>query len=377
MVRMRFIGCVLAVLTFVHILLLLLLHQQKVKHIRKKEKVHLLIISTWRSGSSLVGQFFSQHPDVFYLMEPAWHVWKSKPYSSAHDLHMPVIDLIRSIFKCDMSAFDTYVTNMNVSDLFLWYNNRALCTPPACNYLSHDKYVNVTACKQLCGNDSISKTEEACNRYSHIVVKEVRIFDLSVIYPLLKDPSLNLKILHLVRDPRAVAKSRNQTFRALAVDNGHVLNTKGRKINDTQFLVLREICQSHANMYKMATKDPPTFLNGRYMMVRYEDLVQDPLGKVQEMYKFVNLEMTEQVSEWISNVTHGQGLPTRKEAFDITSRDALNVSQAWRTMLPFHNVLQIQDVCKDAMNAFQYQFMRSESQQRDLSLDFILPRTKH
>lgn len=41
----------------------------------EEERVHVLVLSSWRSGSSFVGQLFSQHPDVFYLMEPAWHVW--------------------------------------------------------------------------------------------------------------------------------------------------------------------------------------------------------------------------------------------------------------------------------------------------------------
>ncbi|XP_018410886.1 PREDICTED: carbohydrate sulfotransferase 5-like [Nanorana parkeri] len=377
MVRVRIISCVLAVLICVHILLLLL-HLQKVKKTREKEKVHLLILSTWRSGSSLVGQLFSQHPNVFYLMEPAWHVWKTMSYSSGDVLHMAVRDLVRSVFKCDMSVFDAYAnSNMKVSDLFLWYSSRALCAPPACDYFSHDEMVNVTACRQLCRNVSIGKAEEACSRYSHIVVKEVRFFNLRVLYPLLKDPSLNLKILHLVRDPRAVAKSRRQTLTSLAVDNGIVLNTKGTKNSDARFLVLRKICQSHANMYKMAIDDPPEFLKGRYMMVRYEDLVRDPLREVQEMYKFANLGMTDKLGDWIHNITHGQGPPKRNEAFEITPRDALNVSQAWRSVLPFQIVRQIQGVCKDAMNTFRYQFMKSETQQRDLSEDFILPRTEH
>ncbi|CAI9574462.1 unnamed protein product [Staurois parvus] len=344
----------------------------------KPSKVHLLILSTWRAGSSLVGQIFNQNPDVFYLKEPAWHVWNTMPHNNAHVLHMAVRDLIRSVFKCDMSVLDVYMQNRSyVSNLFQWSSSRALCLPPACNTFSRKKIVTDYNCKKYCAKSPFSKVEQSCNAYSHIVLQEVRIFDLKVLYPLLKDPSLNLKILHLVRDPRAVAKSRIQTFRALAVDNGIVLNRNGTKINDTKFLALHEICQSHANMYKMATDDPPLFLNGRYMMVRYEDLVQDPLGKVQEIYKFANLEMTEKLSEWICNVTHGQGLPTRKEAFKITSRNALNVSQAWRTMLPFQIVTKIQDICKDAMNTFQYQFMKSETQQRDLSEDFVLPRTKH
>ncbi|KFO21225.1 Carbohydrate sulfotransferase 5 [Fukomys damarensis] len=74
-----------------------------------EERVHVLVLSSWRSGSSFVGQLFSQHPDVFYLMEPAWHVWAALSRGSAPVLHMAVRDLVRSVFLCDMDVFDAYL----------------------------------------------------------------------------------------------------------------------------------------------------------------------------------------------------------------------------------------------------------------------------
>ncbi|XP_069594845.1 carbohydrate sulfotransferase 5-like [Ranitomeya imitator] len=378
MARIRVMGCVITVVIFLQIIFLVNFHQKSYVNSPTTEgqprKVHLLILSTWRSGSSFLGQIFSQHPDVFYLMEPAWHVWKSLPRYSAHVLHMAVRDMVRSVFKCDMSVFDTYIETKNkVWNLFHWYSNTALCSPPACDSFSRSNITNGTACRKLCGNHSFSKVEEACEKYSHIVVKELRFLDITVLYPLLKDPSLNLKILHLVRDPRAVGKSRGQTPRALAGDNGVVLDTNGTKINDTNYEVLQKICESHVNMYKTATHKPPPFLKGKYMLVRYEDLVRNPLEKVEEMYKFANLQLMDHLSQWIYDITHGDGQGKRKEAFETTPRDARNVSEVWRNVLRFPKVRQIQAVCKEAMAAFRYQFMSSEAEQKDKSRDFILP----
>ncbi|XP_073515212.1 carbohydrate sulfotransferase 5-like [Phyllobates terribilis] len=378
MARIRVMGALIALGIFLQIIFLVNLHQKSYVHSPTMEeqprKVHLLILSTWRSGSSLLGQIFSQHPDVFYLMEPAWHVWRTLPSYSAHVLHMAVRDMVRSVFKCDMSVFDTYIENKkNVSHLFQWYSSKALCSPPACDSFSRYNISNGTACRKLCGNSSFSKVEEACDKYSHIVVKELRFLDITVLYPLLKDPSLNLKILHLVRDPRAVGKSRGQAPRALAGDNGIVLDTNGTKINNTNYEVLRKICQSHVNMYKTANDKPPPFLKGKYLLVRYEDLVRNPLGKVEEMYKFANLKLTDHLSQWMYDITHGEGAGKRKEAFETTPRDARNVSEAWRNVLPFSKVRQIQDVCKEALTAFRYQFMNSEAEQKDKSRDFIWP----
>lgn len=81
-------------------------------------KVHVLLLSSWRSGSSFLGQVFSQHPSVFYLMEPAWHVWTALQRPGAQGLRMAVRDLVRSIFQCDLTVMDAYLPrHYNVSQV--------------------------------------------------------------------------------------------------------------------------------------------------------------------------------------------------------------------------------------------------------------------
>lgn len=164
MARRRVVGSIFAMLIFLLIIFLVNLYQRQNVYLPttdvQSRKVHLLILSSWRSGSSLVGQFFNQHPDVFYLMEPAWHVWSSFSHYSAHVLHMAVTDMVRSVFKCDMSVFDLYIENKkNVSDLFQWYSSKALCSLPACDYFSRYNLTNETACRKLCGNYPFIKVE--------------------------------------------------------------------------------------------------------------------------------------------------------------------------------------------------------------------------
>ncbi|NWU13861.1 CHST5 sulfotransferase, partial [Cephalopterus ornatus] len=344
----------------------------------KPLQAHILILSSWRSGSSFVGQLFSQHPSVFYLMEPAWHVWVTMSQNSAKVLHMAVRDLVRSVFLCDMSVFDAYMPwKRNLSDLFQWAASRALCSAPACDSFQRTDITSEMACKTLCGRYPFSKVEEACKTYSHVVIKEVRFFDLKVLYPLLTDPSLNLKIIHLVRDPRAVVKSREQSVKALARDNGIVLSTNGTKVEDSKYKVMQEVCRSHVQIYETATLKPPNFLKNRYLMIRFEDLVRDPLSEISEMYKFADLTLTPRLKSWIYNITHGQGPGKKKEAFKITSRDAVSVSQAWRNVLPFQKVKKVQEVCKGAINMLGYQLVDSEKEQRDLTLDLVLPRRQN
>lgn len=342
------------------------------------DKTHILIISSWRSGSSFIGQVFSQHSDVFYLMEPAWHVWLNMYQNSANVLQMAVRDLLRSVFLCDMSVFDVYVRgNRSLSDLFQYGVSRALCSPPACDFYKRTDITNELTCKTMCGKSQFSKIEAACKTYSHVVLKEVRLFDLKVLYPLLKDPSLNLKIIHLIRDPRAVAKSREQAVKALLRDNGIVLNNNGTAVDDKDYKVLQEICRSHVQMYETATQKAPDFLKDRYMLVRYEDVVKDPLTEIAEMYKFSYLKMTPKLEDWIYNVTHGTGPGHRKEAFKTTSRNAMDVAQAWRNTLTFEKVREIQRVCRGALNMLGYRLVESVEEQKDLSVELVLPKKRY
>ncbi|XP_018559143.1 LOW QUALITY PROTEIN: carbohydrate sulfotransferase 6 [Lates calcarifer] len=339
------------------------------------DKVHVLLLSSWRSGSSFLGQVFSQHPSVFYLMEPAWHVWTKLQKSGARVLRMAVRDLLRSVFQCDISVMEAYLPeHHNVSSLFMWSHSRALCSPPACPLTPRNHFSNQTRCLQTCDAMGLQGVQEACSTYSHVVLKEVRFFELESLYPLLQDPNLDLRIIHLVRDPRAVVRSREESARAFESDNALVLEHRNIPAGEVQYQVMQEICRSHVRINERAVLKPPPFLKGRYKMVRYEDVARNPLEEITAMYDFVGLEMTKQLEEWIYRVTHGKGKGSRKEAFKITSRNAADVSQAWRTMLPHNKVRRIQEVCKGAMQLLGYRTVNSEKEQKRLDIDLLVPR---
>ncbi|NWQ65365.1 CHST4 sulfotransferase, partial [Neopipo cinnamomea] len=336
----------------------------------KPSPVHILILSSWRSGSSFTGQIFSQHPSVFYLMEPAWHVWVKMSQNSAKVLHMAVRDLVRSVFLCDMSVFDAYMSSQKKkSDLFQWETSRALCSPPACDLFNRTDIITAGNCKKICSKYPFSKVEEACKTYSHVAIKEVRFFDLKVLYPLLTDPSLNLKIIHLVRDPRAVFRSRENTVADLKRDSNIIMGSWRAKGEMVPYNTMQVICKSHVEIYKAGSQATPSFLKDRYLLVRYEDIVRDPLARAAQMYRFAELHFTPELQKWVHNITHGKGLGA--QAFQIGSRDAQRVSQAWRKTLPFQKIEKVQKVCKDAMDLLGYRLVHSEEEQKNMSLDLL------
>ncbi|KAK3564858.1 hypothetical protein QTP86_030431, partial [Hemibagrus guttatus] len=331
------------------------------------------------SGSSFMGQVFNQHPSVFYLMEPGWHVWGWLQSPAAQRMRMAVRDLIHRIFLCDLSVMDAYMPiNYNVSNMFMWSHSRALCSPPACPPLSMEHTtLQIPQCEGHCDVSGLGRAQEACHNYSHVVLKEVRFFELESLYPLLQDPSIDLRILHLVRDPRAVFRSREESIDALLKDSSVVLGRKMLK-SDSQHHIMREICRSHIRIYDSAVRKAPDFLRGRYKLLRYEDVVQDPLGEVQRVYDFVGLKMTEPLQEWIHQITHGKSKGTPSDAFKITKRNASAVSQAWRTNLAFKKVQLVQERVKDGRGGVAPRMARSTSRssggerEAELSLEEVL-----
>lgn len=338
-------------------------------------KVHVLLLSSWRSGSSFLGQVFSQHPSVFYLMEPGWHVWTTLQRPGARALRMAVRDLLRSTFHCDFSTMEAYLPPQhNVSNLFMWSHSRALCSPPACSLTPRGHFSNQTACDRQCSVRGLGLAERACHTYSHVVLKEVRFFELESLYPLLQDPGLDLRIVHLVRDPRAVLRSREESSKSFTSDSALVLELRNVSAADVQYHVMQEICRSHVRIKERALHTPPPFLEGRYKLVRYEDLARNPLEEISSIYEFVGLEMTTALQDWIYQVTHGKGKGTKKEAFKITSRNAVDVSHAWRTMLSHSKVRRVQDVCRGAMSMLGYRTVNNDKEQKKLDIDLLVPR---
>ncbi|CAI5767835.1 carbohydrate sulfotransferase 6-like [Podarcis lilfordi] len=366
--------------------LLLLLLFSSWRRLKPQEEVsaptqtHVLILSSWRSGSTFAGQLFSQNPSVFYMMEPAKHVWHRLPWGSPELLQGPLRDLLRSVFLCDMGALLAYIEEPSmVYQLFMWPMSRALCSPPACEAFRRSDIIGVKECESRCGQTPFEKISEACATYSHVVVKAVRFFQMEALYPLLTDPSLHLRVIHLVRDPRAVYASRQAV--SLHPDDLVI----GNAVNGTPSTlgVMHRVCRAQAEMYLTALHHMPPALRGRYLLTRYEDLVRDPLEHLAKWYQFTGLTSSHRLESWVYNITHWSTADSDQKP-GISSVDPLEIqknakvaSQAWRKHLSFQEVQDVQSICKEAMEVFGYKPAASEEEQRDLTKDLVLPRGKN
>ncbi|XP_018419687.1 PREDICTED: carbohydrate sulfotransferase 6-like [Nanorana parkeri] len=332
----------------------------------KKKPVHLLVVSSWRSGSSFLGQIFNHHGDVFYLFEPGHSVWMKLRGESLELLHYPLRDLLRSLFTCDVSPLQQYLPKGGkyISEMGFFAESRALCTPPACSAFLPSEGYDRLSCYHRCKNTLLDKMAETCKAYSHVVMKTVRILDLSVLLPLFRDPNLDLRILHLVRDPRAIALSK--AYFPLQIEDRIVLKNE-ENTNITISRVMEKICRSQVDINSVPKA--AEVLKGRYLAIRHEDLANEPLKNVKKIYNFAGLQPTKDLEQWIYNITHKEVADYK--GFMTFSRDSSKTVQRWRTALGFSFVNQIQEKCKAAMDLFGYRPAKSQKEQKNLTLELV------
>uniref|UniRef100_A0A673CPG8 Sulfotransferase n=1 Tax=Sphaeramia orbicularis TaxID=375764 RepID=A0A673CPG8_9TELE len=331
----------------------------------------IIVMAIWLL---LLGQVFSQHPSVFYLMEPAWHVWTKLQKPGARTLRMAVRDLLRSVFQCASLSWRPTCRSST------WFHHcscgvtveRCVHLRPAPSRRGTRSATRLAA--SSCVTPGRCRVWKTPAEPTATCVERGSVLRARIPLPAPTRPQPGPPDHPLGPRPAGRDAVQEESAKAFMSDNAIVLEQRSIPTAEVQYQVMQEICRSHVRINERAILKPPPFLKGRYKMVRYEDLARNPLEEINSMYEFVGLEMTKPLEDWIYRVTHGKGKGTRKEAFKITSRNAADVSQAWRTMLPHGKVKRIQEVCKGAMSLLGYRTVNNEKEQKRLDIDLLVPR---
>uniref|UniRef100_A0A8C4X124 Sulfotransferase n=1 Tax=Eptatretus burgeri TaxID=7764 RepID=A0A8C4X124_EPTBU len=337
---------------------------------------HILILGTTRSGSSFLGQFFNQNPNVFYLYEPLFHVESFFGSLADHlgsKLNNKVLlgafrDLLRSVFDCDLYSLEPYIKpfpqHHQTKGLFRRAASRALCSPPLCDV----KYAkDESVCFKMCHNLNLTLTAEVCQKRAHVVLKTVRFDNVADLRSLAEDSRLDLKVIHLVRDPRAVLSSRMSAFKAFI--DYRTWKKNGAMPPQTDTSLATDVCSNFLQSMHLGLK-PPAWLSGRYMLVRYEDLAREPLEKAREMYKFVGLPLEPFVMNWIVLNTHGNDKPRWHHLYS-TYRDSAKTAENWRLSMDYNIVQFLQNACNETFAELGYRSVSSIEELRNINATLV------
>ncbi|XP_060230867.1 carbohydrate sulfotransferase 7 [Meriones unguiculatus] len=377
-----------------------------------QEKQHIYVHATWRTGSSFLGELFNQHPDVFYLYEPMWHLWQALYPGDAESLQGALRDMLRSLFRCDFSVLQLYaqpgdpadrapdLANLTTAMLFRWRTNKVICSPPLCPAAPRARaevgLVEDKACESSCPPVPLRALEAECRKYPVVVIKDVRLLDLGVLVPLLRDPGLNLKVVQLFRDPRAVHNSRLKSRHGLLRESIQVLRTRQRGDRFHRVLLahglgarpggqarglpsapradffltsaLEVICEAWLRDLLFA-RGAPAWLRRRYLRLRYEDLVWQPQAQLRRLLRFSGLRTVAALDAFALNMTRGSAYGADRP-FHLSARDAREAVHAWRERLSQEQVHQVETACAPAMRLLAYPRSRGKSDlERELPLE--------
>ncbi|KAJ8020525.1 Carbohydrate sulfotransferase 6 [Holothuria leucospilota] len=320
---------------------------------RGKKPEAVIIVTAKRSGSSFVGEFFNYHPDVFYSFEPLYAVAKMAMKIRGKKINFidTSLKVLKDSLHCDFNSNYPYQ-----------YANAKFCS-------ANEKLARKHLCERstswITQRTKISAWERTCKEHKTIVTKLIRIHDIGNLKPFLASTDLEWRIIHLVRDPRPTERSRQKTR-----PNMDLIRRKGTDKNDEV-----DLCQTLQRNLKY-WMDTPTWLKGRYKMVRYEDIAASPLEKAKELLEFAGLDLADEVVKWIKENTIGRKKDETRGAQFSTSRNAAWVLEAWRHDMDWPFVQKIQKVCSDPMKSLGYALMPDIHSLRDQHIPSTLPLTK-
>ena len=204
-------------------------------------RTNLIILSPGRGGSSFIGALFDNNPQIMYWFEPLravrQNIFKGKEQINYRETCINVID---SFFKCDFSNITKATLSKLSRDTDFRGKSKALTSGHLCPF------------GRRCLPFSNALLSKACNSYKHTVIKILTARVPNKAIESFKElfqqqDRYDVKLIQLVRDPRAVVYSRVESVKWIKrsyLDQNFRLNVHG-------------ICDPIEQNVKMGLLSPP------------------------------------------------------------------------------------------------------------------------
>ena len=326
-----------------------------------KTRLNVILLTHMSSGSTIVGNMFNLHPDVFYIYERLntlrrdidTNEWRALQKQSNDAYRQHFSTLLRDLFTC---GFDEERTIELVfpdwaRPFHAWYNRSTPLTKESLKKACKARKITVTKIMQtrLPREGGIHELEQVCN----------------------SDPrKFVCFIIHLVRDPRAVLSSLipRRFFMEGPVANLFTqtpMSPEGIKLlkENAQMLctlVLENLDHVHAewsNCFK-----------SRYILVRYEDIISNISKQVSDIYKYFGLPMVDIITNWIKGIPPpGRDASPRYMALVISKTENATIEK-WRFREKPSLISLFEEACSALMKTLGYISVNvSENLQHDKS----------
>ncbi|CAC5369870.1 CHST1 [Mytilus coruscus] len=287
----------------------------------------VIILTYARSGSSFLGDIIRQTEEVFYVFEPLHFLRTSTSNRNMTFLNGTIRksyqylteakNIISSVITCQLINLPLEFWNAGF-EVMQGYQLQTFLTKFKSERL-------VRYLKRMEFKFAVEKLQSECMKSKVVVIKTIRIpfFLVQGLFPQLQD----LKILHLVRDPRPTIISQKRYINEIDSVSDYAANLCFRISNDILMSNFLTVIASSS-----------------IVRIRYEVLTTHPVDISRNIYQFLNLTFTNKIKDVIlkktASGTSGKGPLTTVKG---NSTEMVN---KWRFSAKYSFVKSIDKQCK-------------------------------
>ncbi|XP_067621128.1 carbohydrate sulfotransferase 5 [Eurosta solidaginis] len=296
--------------------------------------IRSVIITSWRSGSTFLGDILNAMPANFYHYEPLLSFGINQVRDGADGVE--ALRMLRQLLHCNYTNMHEYL-DYGKTHTYLFEHNERLWS----------------VCKefpQFCWQPKF--LTPICKLFPMQSMKVIRL-RLALAKALLEDSSLNVRMILLVRDPRGTMQSRKHRDWC----SGNV------DCEDPRFVCEDLVADYHAAVELL--REHPS----RFRTLRYEDLSLNTYDMTQEVLQFYGLPFDPLVEEFLD--THTK---VNIGGVSSTYRDSKSAPFHWKQDLRIDEIKNIQNNCEEAMRLWGYRKIENFTNFQQTTFDpIVLP----
>ncbi len=315
----------------------------------------ILLFGMPRSGTTWLGKLFDSHPDTLYRHEPdTWRRLSMPRYPDVRDSER---------YEIELRAFVDDLPAMNAPRVAgkLPLFPKAYLSPSRARLIEGGVWLARLG-SRIHPNFPVLMHSSA-SHYPHrrVVWKSIESLGrMGVLLSALPDAAA----IHILRHPCGYIASvlrglRTKNFgrrRTTGNDYGIFKAVMGTSIGDRYGLSLSELdslTQEERIAWRWVLINEKALLDcqdtGQALCVRYEDVCRDPLARVEEMFQFVGLDVTEQTRTFVSASTS-----QAKDDYYSVFKDPMAAATRWQEELEPETINRIMAIVRRSRFADYY-----------------------
>ena len=307
---------------------------------KQQARRSLLIFGQDRTGTTFLSTMFAQDPQIFIVYEPLWIAFDWKSDEPNYNCSGCELEIVNAILSCNFSRYHS-------STKFLSYVKRDWTGALPVNIFTTNHFCNSSVqskvdCSKMRENPNF--VDRVCKEnFKHSVVKvspvrlpREKLADL-VPQVILENPETEVRVLHLIRDPRGNLNSR--------------INIEWTKDYPHPMLASHAWRLCKASLSDLDHVDKLN-LTGQYKRVWYKQIADDPVGTARDIYNFAGFQIPPDVEKWIIRSTTPNKTQQKQELNNPYSpvRRAKGNADKWRNQAFFKRNQVIERECRLLMD---------------------------